>query len=62
MASKYMDTKKLSKELSKRERVTTICVEAYEKIEVVGGWPRNDSHLLRVTNNCKKKGCLVKVS
>lgn len=36
MDPKYIDTKNLSKELSKREKVTTICVEAYEKIEVGG--------------------------
>ncbi|MBW3496869.1 MULTISPECIES: BC1881 family protein [Bacillus] len=36
MDPKDIDTKNLSKELSKREKVTTICVEAYEKIEVGG--------------------------
>lgn len=37
MAPKYIDTKNPSKELSKFEKVNTICVEAYEKIEVVYG-------------------------
>ncbi|PHC34560.1 hypothetical protein COF09_31855 [Bacillus toyonensis] len=36
MDPKDIDTKNLSKELSKREKVTTIFVEAYEKIEVGG--------------------------
>ncbi|MGH1288408.1 BC1881 family protein [Bacillus toyonensis] len=36
MDPKDIDTKNLSKELSNREKVTTICVEAYEKIEVGG--------------------------